>query len=188
MSSESTMDHPAVGTQAAAGAEEGAATERREARDLRRARARAFEGWAAVPLRLMLGAGFLFHGLPKLYSGAGHTEFMHMLAGLGIPAPGFAAWCVGAAEVGGAFFILIGLLSRVSSLVLIVEMIFAIILVHAAAGFGFIHVVGMNAQGPIYGLPGYEVNLLYIAMLLTVFIGGPGKMSTTPRDAPWWVR
>lgn len=136
----------------------------------------------------MLGAAFLFHGLPKLYSGAGHTQFMHMLASLGIPLPGFAAWCVAAAEVGGAFFILVGLLSRVSSLVLIVEMIVAAILVHLSAGFDFVHVIGMKATGPIYGVPGYEVNLLYIAMLVTLFIGGPGNMSATPRDGPWWVR
>ncbi len=35
----------------------------------------------------------------------------------------------------------------------------------------------MTATGPEFGTPGYEVNLLYIAGLLTLVLGGTGAFS-----------
>lgn len=179
MQSQSALQHPSIGRRATA-------DEAQEERSLRQAR--VSEAWAPVALRLMLAGAFLFHGLPKLYSGPAHTQFMNQLASMSVPAPGFAAWAIGGLEVAGAVFILLGLLSRVSAFLLIIEMIVAAIMVHGAAGFSFIHVTGMGPDGPVFGMPGYEVNMLYISMLLAVLIGGPGKAAITPRDARWWVR
>ena len=44
--------------------------------------------WAPIPLRLILGFGFLYHGFLKL-SLQGHEIFQGMLQGIGVPAPGF---------------------------------------------------------------------------------------------------
>ena len=49
--------------------------------------------WASLPLRLILGFGFAYHGYPKLFGG--HDGFAGMLTNLGIPAPGLMAWLVG---------------------------------------------------------------------------------------------
>jgi len=32
-------------------------------------------------------------------------------------------------------------------------------------------------QGPVFGMPGYEVNLLYLAGLVTLLVGGPGILA-----------
>ncbi len=39
----------------------------------------------------------------------------------------------------------------------------------------------MTPQGPQFGMPGAEVNLLYIAALLALLIGGPGPLSVDER-------
>ncbi len=44
-------------------------------------------------------------------------------------------------------------------------------------GFNFINITGMDKQGPVFGMPGAEVNLLYIAGLLPLVIGGAGAWS-----------
>ena len=35
------------------------------------------------------------------------------------------------------------------------------------------HITGMTDAGPVFGMPGYEVNLLYIAGLLALFLAAP---------------
>ena len=39
------------------------------------------------------------------------------------------------------------------------------------------HITGMTDAGPVFGMPGYEVNLLYIAGLLALFLRGPSHLS-----------
>jgi len=136
--------------------------------------------WAPVPLRLMLAIGFLFHGLPKL-TAAGHAGFAGMLAGIGVPLPGLAAWGVGVVEVVGALAILVGMYVTLASGLLIVNMAVAALTVHLANGFNFINITGMGDQGPIFGMPGVEVNLLYIAALLALLLSGPGALSVGRR-------
>ena len=58
----------------------------------------ALARWAALPLRLIVGGGFMVHGFLKLGRGVG--VFAAALAGLGIPAPDFMAWCTVVIEVG----------------------------------------------------------------------------------------
>ncbi len=49
--------------------------------------------------------------------------------------------------------------------------------VHLPYGFSSIKLMGMTENGPQFGTPGYEVNLLYIAGLLTLALGGTGPLS-----------
>src|SRR5262245_34881806 len=48
---------------------------------------------------------------------------------------------------------------------LIVMMLVAMFTVHLRYGFSAINTIGLTADGPQFGPPGYEVNLLYIAGL-----------------------
>src|SRR5262249_17985993 len=90
---------------------------------------------------------------------------------VGAPGPG-ASWG------GGAF-------GAVVSVPLTVMMLVAMFTVHLRYGFSAINTIGLTADGPQFGPPGIEVNLLYIAGLLALVLGGAGPLSVdgllTPR-------
>lgn len=132
---------------------------------------------APLPLRLMLGFGFLYHGFPKIFSTAGHQQFVGMLQGMNVPAPGPMAWVVGAVEVFGGLALWLGAFVTIASVLLLINMLVAMVTVHLPQGFSFIHITGMTDTGPTFGMPGFEVNLLYIAGLLALLIGGAGMCS-----------
>src|SRR5688572_7382229 len=96
---------------------------------------RDLSAYAPLVLRLMLGFGFLYHGLPKL--GDGHAGFVVMLSQVGIPAPEYMAWVVGVLEVAGGLALWAGAFTTVTSAILIVELLVALIKVHLAHGFDF---------------------------------------------------
>src|SRR6266436_4076458 len=48
--------------------------------------------WAPIPLRLIVGYGFMAHGFAKLARGP--EAFPAILHALGVPAPHFLAWAV----------------------------------------------------------------------------------------------
>jgi len=125
----------------------------------------------------MLGVGFVYHGWPKLFSSQGHQGFVGMLGALGVPAPEMTAWLVGLAEIVGGVALIAGAFVAVASTILIVDMLVAMLTVHARYGFNFINITGMGKAGPVFGMPGAEVNLLYIAGLLALVIAGTGAWS-----------
>lgn len=139
--------------------------------------------WAPVPLRLILAAGFIFHGLPKLSSMAGHDMFAGMLTGMGIPLPGLMAWVVGGLEVFGGLALLLGLFVTWTAILLLVEMVVALLMVHLPNGFNAIHITGMSDQGPVFGMPGAEYTLLYMAALLSLLFSGPGPLRVGSKQA-----
>jgi putative oxidoreductase len=124
----------------------------------------------------MLGVGMMIHGLPKL-SVTGHDQFEQMLVGIGMPVPGIAAWFVGVLEFFGGALVLLGALTRVLSVLFIIEMLVAAVMVHLPSGFNGINVTGTGPSGPVFGMPGYELNLLYIAGFLALLIAGAGRLS-----------
>jgi putative oxidoreductase len=132
---------------------------------------------ALVPLRLMLGIGFIIHGAPKLFSNQQHGAFAGMLEGIGVPAAKLVAWLVGALEFFGGVGLILGFLAVQIAALLIINMLVALFTVHLRHGFNFINMTGMSEQGPRFGMPGYEVNLLYSAGLLAIVIGGAGAFS-----------
>jgi putative oxidoreductase len=133
--------------------------------------------WGPLPLRLILGFGFVYHGFPKVSSVEGHQTFAAMLSGMSVPAPGVMAWVVGLVEVAGGVALIVGAFVVVASVLLTCDMLVALFKAHLAAGFSFINIKGMGPDGPIFGLPGYEVNLLYIGALLTLILAGAGALS-----------
>ncbi|MGI8923684.1 MAG: DoxX family protein [Fimbriimonadales bacterium] len=134
--------------------------------------------WAPMPLRLMLGGAFMYHGFPKLFDAAQHAGFEKQLASLKVPMPEIMAWVVGIVEFFGGAALILGALVSLASLALIVNMMFAMFKVHWPSGYAFVNVTGQNEAGqPIFGIPGFEVNLIFIAGLLALLIGGAGRAS-----------
>ncbi len=150
----------------------------------------------AIPLRIVIGLAFVHHGIPKVFSAQDHQMLQGMLGHMGVPAPTLMAWVVGLVELLGGAALVLGLFTWIASALLTIEMIVAMLLVTGHAGFDAVHVVGMTPRGPVFGLPGMELNLLYIAGLLALFIGGPGPLSIDERAdrragrlrAPWMRR
>ncbi len=149
-----------------------------------------------LSLRILLGIGFLVHGAPKLFSAAEHAGFAGMLQQIGIPAAGFMAWVVGFVEFFGGIALIIGFLTAEASVLLGIDMLVALFTVHLPQGFNFIQFKGMTPEGtPQFGMPGFEVNLLYLAGLIALLIGGSGPLSVEERALkpeskvrPPWLR
>lgn len=133
--------------------------------------------WSPAPLRAVLGFGFVYHGVPKLFSEAGHEMFVGMLTGIGVPAPELTAWFVGTVEVLGGLALIAGVFTTAAAAVLIVNMLVALFTVHLPNGFSFMNITGMTEAGPQFGMPGYEIPLLYIAGLASILVSGAGAGS-----------
>jgi putative oxidoreductase len=131
--------------------------------------------WAPLPLRLIVGYGFLAHGWAKLSRGP--EGFARLLEQIGTPLPGVMARVSIFTEILGGLAILVGAFVALVSIPLIVMMLVAMFTVHLRYGFSAINTIGLTADGPQFGPPGIEVNLLYIACLLALILGGAGVFS-----------
>jgi putative oxidoreductase len=128
-----------------------------------------------LPLRLVIGIGFMAHGWAKLSRGP--SGFAKLLTQIGAPLPDATAWVSTFVELLGGLAIFVGAFVEVVSVPLIVMMLVAMFTVHLKYGFSSINTVGLTPNGPVFGPPGYEVNLLYIAGLLALILGGAGALS-----------
>jgi putative oxidoreductase len=133
------------------------------------------QGWAVLPLRLTIGFGFAAHGYAKLSRGP--ASFGRILAALGVPAPALMAWVTSLLEFFGGVCIMIGAIIVPLSIPLIIVMITAMFSVHLQNGFNTVKLKAVTVSGAEFGAPGYEMNLLYIAGLLTLVWSGPGAAS-----------
>jgi len=131
--------------------------------------------WAPLPLRLVIGYGFMAHGWAKLSRGP--AGFAKLLEQIGAPLPEATAWVSTIIEVFGGLAVLAGAFVAAVSIPLLVLMLVAMFTVHLRYGFSAINTIGLTADGPQFGPPGYEVNLLYIAGLLALILGGAGPFS-----------
>ena len=131
--------------------------------------------WAPLPLRLVIGYGFMAHGWAKLSRGP--AGFARLLEQIGAPLPVVTAWVSTLIELLGGLAILAGAFVTAVSIPLIVMMLVAMFTVHLRYGFSAINTIGLTADGPQFGPPGIEVNLLYIAGLLALVLAGAGPFS-----------
>ena len=143
--------------------------------EARQSRLRAVADWWAVPLRLIVGYGFIVHGLAKLSRGA--SGFAGTLDALGVPSPDVMAWATILVELIGGFAVLIGAFVSIASVPLAVVLLVAMFTVHLPYGFSSIKLIAVTDAGAQFGPPGYEVNLLYIASLVALVLGGSGPFS-----------
>jgi putative oxidoreductase len=131
--------------------------------------------WASLPLRLMIGFGFMAHGWAKWSRGP--ANFGKLLEQIGAPFPTATAWMVTLLEVFGGLAILTGVVVAIVSIPLIISMLVAMFTVQLRYGFSSVNTIGLTPSGPLFGPPGYEINLLYIAGLLALILAGPSMLS-----------
>ena len=97
---------------------------------------RAFAArWAPIPLRLIVGYGFMEHGFAKLSKGP--DAFAAILHDLGVPAPHLMAWLSILTELVGGLAILLGAFLPLVSLplaALLLVAVFTVRLPRAAPG------------------------------------------------------
>ena len=84
-------------------------------------------GWSPLPLRLILGFGFLYHGVPKLLVPAEHEMFLGMLQGIGVPAAGLMAWVIGILEVASGLALIAGAFTTIAAALMAVNMLVALL-------------------------------------------------------------
>jgi len=120
--------------------------------------------WSPIPLRLIVGYGFIQHGLAKLSKGP--EAFAVILHAIGVPAPHLMAWLTTLVEVFGGLAVLLGALVPLVSVPMAAVLLVAILTLMS--------VTSGHAQ---FGPPGYECNLLYLACLAALVLGGSGPMA-----------
>jgi putative oxidoreductase len=112
--------------------------------------------YGPLPIRILAGITFIVHGLPKFEDVAGTQGFF---GSVGIPPE--LAIPIGLLEVIGGVFLLVGVLTRLTAALFVIEMISATVIVKLTKGF-----VG-----------GYELELLLVAISLSLILTGPGRIS-----------
>ncbi|HET6240705.1 MAG TPA: DoxX family protein [Arthrobacter sp.] len=118
---------------------------------------------ALTILRVIAGVVFAAHGWQKFndFTIAGtQASFTKM----GVPAPEIAAPVVATLELVGGIALILGVLTRVFAALLTLDMLGALVLVHAPAGL-------FVSEG------GYELVLVLAAATSAVALAGPGRFS-----------
>jgi putative oxidoreductase len=131
--------------------------------------------WAPIPLRLIVGFGFMEHGFAKLTKGP--ENFAAILHALGVPAPHLMAWFSILVELFGGLAVLLGALIPLVSIPMAGLLLVAIFTVHLRYGFSSIKLIAVTAAGAQFGPPGYECDLLYLACLAALLLGGSGPFA-----------
>jgi putative oxidoreductase len=131
--------------------------------------------WAPVPLRLIVGYGFMEHGFAKLARGP--DAFPVILQALGVPAPHLMGWLTILVEVFGGLAVLLGALVPLASIPMAAVLLVAIVTVHLPYGFSSIKLQAVTAAGAQFGSPGFETDLLYLACLAALVLGGSGPLA-----------
>ena len=109
-----------------------------------------------LPIRILAGITFIAHGLPKFQDVAGTQGFF---GNIGLPPE--LALPIGLLEVIGGIFLLVGVVTRITAALFIIDMIGATLLVKISKGF-----VG-----------GYELELLLMALCISLLFTGPSRIS-----------
>ncbi len=136
---------------------------------------KVYDSWAPFILRIIVGIGFFVHGYAKLSKGP--EGFIKLLHQAGVPMPEAMAWLAIISEVAGGVALIAGAFVSIVSIPLIITMLTALFTVQYKYGYSSIKTIGLDANGPKFGPPGYEINLLYIGALIMLIFAGAGKLS-----------
>lgn len=134
-----------------------------------------YQQLAPLFLRLAIGFGFMAHGWAKLSRGT--AGFEKLLIQIHAPFPTIMAWVSPLIEILGGFAIFAGIFVSLAAIPLICTMLVAMFSIQIHNGYSSVKTIGLTAQGPLFGPPGYEINILYIAGLIALIISGAGKFS-----------
>ena len=135
-----------------------------------------YKQWAPLFLRLIIGFGFMAHGWAKLSKGT-PAGFEKLLIQLQVPFPHVTAWIVPIIEISGGLAMFLGLFVSITAIPLMGTMLVALFTININYGFSSVKTIGLTPQGPLFGPPGYEINLLYIAGLISLILTGAGIFS-----------
>ena len=131
--------------------------------------------WASLPMRLLVGCGFMEHGFAKLSRGP--DAFAGILQQLGVPLPHAATWLTIGTELVGGLALLLGAFVVWASIPTALVLLVAMVSVHLPYGFSSVKLLSVSASGARFGPVGYEVDLLYLAALIILAFQGPGPLS-----------
>ena len=131
--------------------------------------------WSILPIRLLVGLGFMEHGFAKLSRGP--DAFAGILQQLGVPMPHVAAWLTIGTELLGELALLLGAFVVWASIPTALVLLVAMVTVHLPYGFSSVKLLGISYSGAQFGPVGYELDLLYLAALLVITLQGPGPLS-----------
>jgi putative oxidoreductase len=113
------------------------------------------------PIRIVAGIAFIVAGLPKLENISINQGFF---SGLGLP-PEFVL-PIALLEVIGGMFLIVGVLTRITSAIFIIEMIGATLIVWHSPGF---------AGGPLLKQAAILMSSLSMAISISLLLTGPGR-------------
>ncbi len=119
------------------------------------------EDYGKLPLRLAVGALFLFTGITKAMDFKGVVGFLTMK---GFPLAKFMAGLLTVGEIAGGLMLVLGLLTRIGAAILSIILIVALAKVHAAQ------------LGTQQAIEFYKV-LTLLGTTLSLILLGPGKPS-----------
>ena len=126
-----------------------------------------YEAFAPLLLRVGIGLTFLLAGLGKVLGGTdGVAGFF---GSLGIPLPGLMGPLIAYLELLGGLALIIGLLTRVFSLLFVANMLVAIVLVSGPAMFG--------AENAVMGFTETRTEVLLLLGSLALALLGPGALA-----------
>jgi len=134
-----------------------------------------FAPYAAIPLRLIVGYGFLAHGLAKWFKGP--EAFAGILHATGVPLPHLMAWVAIATEILSGIAILMGAYVSLVSIPTVILLAVAVFTVHLPYGFSSIKLLSVSNGRAQFGPPGYECDVLYIASIVALALIGPTPWS-----------
>jgi putative oxidoreductase len=116
-----------------------------------------------LPIRIMAGIAFIVAGLPKLENIAVNQGFF---GSLGLPPE--LVLPIALLEVIGGIFLIVGVLTRITAAIFIIEMIGATLVVWLSQGF-----VG----GPLLKQAAIITSSLITAICTSLLLTGPGRIS-----------
>jgi putative oxidoreductase len=115
------------------------------------------------------------HGYAKLARGP--DNFAGILHSLGMPAPLLLSWATVIVELLGGLAVFVGAFVPLASVPMAFVVLVAIFTVHLPNGFSSIKLQSVTADGANFGQPGYETDLLYLAGLAALVLGGSGPLA-----------
>lgn len=126
------------------------------------------DDWGKLILRLTVGGLMLFHGISKIINPGVLDFFSGKLVSLGLP--DILAYGVYVGEVIAPLLIILGVFSRIGGLLVIVNMLFAIVLMHSADLFVLTEHGGWRL----------ELQAFYLFGGLAILLSGSGRFAARP--------